>query len=220
MTQQPSRQSTFTTTTRSQDEPGTLTLYAMELSQTINLQPGIPPPDYQIRRMEESDLEQVQLIDRLSFSLPWPMKAYRYELKENPNSLQWVAEAASAEAPLKGIVGVIVVWMILDEAHIATIAVHPDFRGHGIAQTMLAVALTEAIRRGASQATLEVRSGNVFAQKLYRRFHFEIVGLRPRYYQDNQEDALIMTNSNLGVKYLDWLTREGWKQGKLQPGGT
>jgi ribosomal-protein-alanine N-acetyltransferase len=197
----------------------------MEFSQALTLQPGILTTSYQIRRMEEGDLEQVQMIDQLSFSLPWPAKAYRYELKENPNSLQWVAEAVSVEqqeqeAPIRGVVGVIVVWMILDEAHIATIAVHPDFRGRGIAQELLAVALTEAIRRGASQATLEVRSGNVFAQKLYRRFHFEIVGLRPQYYQDNQEDALIMTNRYLGVKYLDWLRREGWKQDRPGSGGT
>jgi [ribosomal protein S18]-alanine N-acetyltransferase len=197
----------------------------MERSQTLDVLPGILPPSYQIRRMEERDLEQVQLIDRLSFSLPWPMKAYHYELKENPNSLQWVAEATSVRqsadvAPLTGVVGIIVVWMILDEAHIASIAVHPDFRGHGIAQQLLALALIEAIRRGASQATLEVRSGNEIAQKLYRRFNFELVGRRPRYYQDNQEDALIMTNRNLGVKYLDWLNREAWKHGNLQSGGT
>jgi [ribosomal protein S18]-alanine N-acetyltransferase len=197
----------------------------MERSQTLDLQRGILPPSYQIRRMEERDLKRVQLIDRLSFSLPWPMKAYQYELKENPNSLQWVAESTSAgrlaeEAPLTGVVGMIVVWMILDEAHIATIAVHPDFRGHGIAQQLLATALMESIRRGASQATLEVRSGNENAQKLYHRFFFEPVGRRPRYYQDNQEDALIMTNRNLGVKYLDWLNREGWKHGNPQPGDT
>jgi ribosomal-protein-alanine N-acetyltransferase len=204
-------------------DPGIL--YAMEISQAIGLQPSIFPPSYLIRRMEERDLEQVQMIDRLSFSMPWPLKAYRYELKENPNSLQWVAEVASIEpaaqeSPLTGVVGLIVVWMILDEAHIATIAVHPDYRRRSIAQQLLAVALVEAIQRGASQATLEVRSGNVAAQKLYHRFNFEIVGLRPRYYQDNQEDALIMTNSHLGVKYLNWLNREGWKEIERPAGGT
>jgi [ribosomal protein S18]-alanine N-acetyltransferase len=165
----------------------------------------------QIRRMQEYDLEQVQAIDRLSFSLPWPANAYRYELKENPSSLQWVAstpvdslEGQAGEAPMR-VVGVIVVWLILDEAHIATLAVHPDSRGRGIARALLAKALIDAIRRGARQATLEVRSGNEAAQRLYHDFHFDVVGRRPHYYKDNLEDALIMTASNLDVAYLDWL---------------
>ncbi|MBP1693125.1 MAG: putative acetyltransferase [Chloroflexi bacterium] len=159
-----------------------------------------------IRRMQEKDLQQVQAIDRLSFSLPWPVKAYRYELIENPNSIQWVAEYRQ---PVNLVVGVIVVWLILDEAHIATIAVHPDYRGQGIAHKILAAALIDSIKRGASQATLEVRAGNQIAQKLYFRFGFEIAGSRPRYYQDNHEDALIMTAKNLDAAYLEWLKGGG-----------
>jgi len=155
-----------------------------------------------IRRMQEKDLEQVQAIDRLSFSLPWPAKAYRYELTENPNSLQWVAEVTD---PFPYVVGVIVVWLILDEAHIATIAVHPDYRGQGIAQEILAAALIDVIQSGANQATLEVRAGNHIAQKLYFRFGFEIAGSRPHYYKDNHEDALIMTAKHLDLEYLERL---------------
>jgi ribosomal-protein-alanine acetyltransferase len=83
-------------------------------------------------------------------------------------------------------------WLMVDEAHIATIASHPDWRGCGLGQYLL-VALLEAARdRGARLATLEVRAGNRPAQQLYRKLGFEIVGFRPHYYRDG-EDGLIMT---------------------------
>lgn len=175
----------------------------------------------QIRRMEERDLEQVQAIDRLSFSLPWPASAYRYELKENPGSMQWVSVHQEGQfAPgFSTVVGVIVVWMILDEAHIATLAVHPDYRGQGIARELLAEALIATIQRGASQATLEVRAGNVTAQRLYDSFNFAVVGTRPRYYKDNYEDALLMTTSNLNADYLGWLKEKSWRLPTPLPGG-
>src|SRR5690606_23674322 len=105
----------------------------------------------------------------------------------------------------KVIAGVIVLWMILDEAHIATIAVHPDYRRRGIGKQLIATALAEGIRQGAASATLEVRAGNEAAQNLYRLFRFEVVGRRPRYYRDNNEDALIMTVNSLDDRYLQWL---------------
>jgi ribosomal-protein-alanine N-acetyltransferase len=137
--------------------------------------------------MQMEDLEQVAAIDRLSFSLPWPENSYHYELVENRCSLLKVAETESK------VVGVVVVWLIEDEAHIATIAVHPDYRGTGISCALLADMLVDAIRKGARLATLEVRAGNRIAQALYKRFGFDIAGRRPRYYRDNFEDALIMT---------------------------
>ncbi|MEW5871984.1 MAG: ribosomal protein S18-alanine N-acetyltransferase [Chloroflexota bacterium] len=168
-----------------------------------------------IRFMRLEDVEQVQAIDRISFSMPWPLSAYNYEIKNNPLSLLWVAEATHPDAP-PHIVGMVVVWLILEEAHIANIAVHPDYRGRGISKTLLAVALKEAIRRGSQKATLEVRAHNQVAQKLYRRFGFEIVGQRPKYYRDNYEDALIMTVDNLEETYLAWLDTGEWKPGSIQ----
>ena len=96
-------------------------------------------------------------------------------------------------AGARAVVGVIVVWLIVDEAHIATLAVHPELRRQGIAQKLLCVALKEAAEDGMLSALLEVRAGNEAAQDLYRKFGFEVVGRRPRYYQDNFEDALLMT---------------------------
>lgn len=166
-----------------------------------------------IRAMQQEDLDQVRAIDQLSFTLPWPASAYQYELHQNPLSTLWVATLSDAESS-EQVVGMLVVWMILDEAHIATIAVHPDFRGRGISKLLMAKALEDAVHKKARQSTLEVRAHNTVAQNLYRRFGFEVVGNRPRYYQDNHEDALIMTVSNLGEAYLDWLKRDGWETGE------
>jgi ribosomal-protein-alanine N-acetyltransferase len=149
-----------------------------------------------IRTMRSDDLEQVVAIDKMSFSMPWPISSYRYELFENPLSLLWVAEAAR-DGVQPRVIGMVVVWLVMDEAHIATIAVHPEYRGRGIAKDMLKIALDEVIRRGMHSATLEVRAGNIIAQRLYSRFGFQVVGRRPRYYRDNDEDALIMTVSGL-----------------------
>jgi [ribosomal protein S18]-alanine N-acetyltransferase len=157
---------------------------------------------FSIRPMKIEDLEQVHAIDTISFSLPWPLSSYRFELLENPGSMLWVAEATSQDG-LRRVAGMIVIWMIVDEAHIATIAVHPDFRGHGIGKLLLARALIEATHLGANQATLEVRVGNTVAQSLYQKFGFQVVGRRIKYYQDNNEDALIMTVHHLKVSDLE-----------------
>jgi ribosomal-protein-alanine N-acetyltransferase len=161
--------------------------------------------------MRVDDLEQVHAIDRVSFSMPWPESSYRYELLENSHARLWVAEAAD-EKDEKQVVGAVVVWLIEDEAHIATLCVHPDYRGRGISREILAVALMESIQQGAHLATLEVRANNLIAQALYRRFRFEILGRRPRYYRDNNEDALIMTVDGLDDGYARWLASGGWKK--------
>ena len=181
----------------------------MKLLVTANVQSAQVNQHYHIRPMQEQDIDPVLSIDRASFTLPWSANAYHYELNENPRSLLWVAETIDHENfPL--MVGMIVVWMILDEAHIATIAVLPDFRGKGIGRSLLIIALREAIRQGATHATLEVRANNVSAQNLYHSFQFQTVGQRPQYYRDNNEDALIMTTNYLGRGYLEWLDQEGW----------
>jgi [ribosomal protein S18]-alanine N-acetyltransferase len=156
------------------------------------------------RHMELDDLDQVKEIDHLSFSIPWPPTSYRFEIRENPGSILWVAEVTSPSGE-KAVIGMVVVWMILDEAHIATIAVHPDCRGRRIGRELLAVALKEAIEKGAVESSLEVRANNLVAQAVYRDFGYQVTGLRPRYYKDNQEDAVLMTLKNLDDGYLRWL---------------
>jgi len=145
--------------------------------------------------MKLDDIDRVHELDVLSFSMPWPHHSYRFELLENPHSLQWVAETLHEGQPL--VVGMLVMWLVLDEAHIATIAVHPDFRRLGIGRQLMLTAMRAGLAQGATSATLEVRQHNVGAIRLYEQLGFEMVGRRPRYYQDTQEDALIMTIKDL-----------------------
>jgi len=158
--------------------------------------------------MKLEDVTRVHEIDVLSFSLPWPEKSYLYELIENPTTLAIVAEITPQDArPV--IIGMAVVWIVVDEAHIATIAIHPDYRGHGYGKKLLAESLRMAMRRGATLATLEVRENNLPAQQMYGKFGFKTVGRRPHYYKDNNEDAVLMTMDKLGVQFLDTLVKLG-----------
>jgi ribosomal-protein-alanine N-acetyltransferase len=90
-------------------------------------------------------------------------------------------------------------WLMVDEAHITTFAVHPAWRRQRIGERLLLAFLDLAIERGAHEATLEVRLSNVPARRLYEKYGFRPVGLRPRYYSDDNEDALIMTTDALGA---------------------
>jgi len=166
-----------------------------------------------IRRMRIEDLRQVQAIEEQSFSTPWSMNAFRFELLENPNGHCWVAVFDDTLA------GFIICWLIVDEMHIASIAVHPKYRGMGIAKKLINTGLSELIAKGARMATLEVRAGNNVAQSLYRYFGFDEVGLRKAYYKDTHEDALLMTVEPLDSDYLAWLNSEStksWKNGKAK----
>ncbi len=148
-----------------------------------------------IRPMTLDDLPQVLDIDRLSFPIPWPERSYRFELSENPSSTLLVATRHEAgQTYLAGYIGY---WLIVDEAHISTLAVHPRFRRQGIGSGLLEAALERAALKGADFATLEVRVSNQAAIDLYHRFGFHEVGRRSKYYRDNDEDALLMTLTGL-----------------------
>jgi [ribosomal protein S18]-alanine N-acetyltransferase len=149
-------------------------------------------PALRLRRMRLEDVEQVHTIDVLSFSLPWSERSYRFEVGENENSRNWVAEVVDGQGHDQ-VVGMIVIWVILDEAHVANLAVHPDYRQQGIGRKLLARGLQDAVASGTTQSYLEVRRSNESAQALYRQFGYEVVGVRVGYYSDNHEDALLMT---------------------------
>jgi ribosomal-protein-alanine N-acetyltransferase len=157
--------------------------------------------EIRFRPMVLADVEQVHALDQASFTLPWPERSFRYEVTQNSNAILWVAEM-TADDRSPQIAGMIVIWLVVDEAHIGTIAVHPDYRQHGIGRILLARGLLESQGRGARRAYLEVRRSNLAAQALYRQFGFLEVGVRPRYYQDNREDALLLTLSKLDVEAL------------------
>ena len=141
-----------------------------------------------IRAMVIGDLGAVAELDAISFSYPWPKNAFAIELA-NQSARCWVAEVD------RQVVAALVFWRVLDEAHLATIAVHPAYRRRGIARQLLQTAMNAVYAEGTRIYQLEVRAGNEAAQKLYESFGFEIVGRRPRYYKDNGEDAVLMTKT-------------------------
>jgi ribosomal-protein-alanine N-acetyltransferase len=144
-----------------------------------------------LRRMTLEDVPTVHEIDRLSFSLPWPERSFRYEVTENPTARGWVVEVDGRIAAM------LVLWLVIDEAHIATIATHPDFRRRGIGEYLLVEALHSAYQEGARRAFLEVRAGNQAAQAMYKKYGFGLDGMRLRYYKDNNEDAVLMSLDKL-----------------------
>ena len=145
-----------------------------------------------IRAMRADDIPRVMAIDSLSFPNPWPETTYRFEISENPSAHLLVLEVEAEQARTQ-VIGFAGYWFIIDEAHISTLAIHPDWRGRGMGQVLLRALLREAAWRGALSATLEVRRGNRVAQRLYERHGFAVVGRRLGYYSDNGEDALLMT---------------------------
>ncbi len=147
--------------------------------------------------MTLDDLPAVLEIDRLSFALPWPERSFRFELTENDAAHMIVAETAwEGRARAIGYLGY---WLLVDEMHISTLAVHPDVRGQGIGERLLLAGLEHARRQGAEMSTLEVRPSNSAALALYRKHGYELAGRRRAYYRDNQEDALLMTLTGLSA---------------------
>ena len=176
---------------------------------------------YLIEPMRVSDLDAVMEIELVSFSAPWSAKSYDYELHYNANAHYFVAREQPKTPPLPAptrawwqrwfrwnepsrvsngnarIVGYAGFWMMLDEAHISTIAAHPEWRRRGIGELLLLAMIRSAQESRANVLTLEVRVSNLEAQALYRKYGFKIVGERKAYYSDNREDALIMTTPRL-----------------------
>jgi ribosomal-protein-alanine N-acetyltransferase len=141
--------------------------------------------------MQPSDIDQVHEIERLCFITPWPTYAFEQELRGNRLARYVVARSATAEG--ERVVGFAGLWLMVDEGHITTFAVHPDWRRQGVGARMLLRLIDIAAELGATRMTLEVRVGNQAAQELYRRFGFAIAGTRVRYYTDDGEDAFVMT---------------------------
>jgi ribosomal-protein-alanine N-acetyltransferase len=144
-----------------------------------------------VRRMTLDDIPAVLELDKLSFVLPWPERSFRFELTENPASRCWVFDVDGK------IAGMIVAWLLVDEAHIATIATHPEYRRQGIARKLLTYALRYMSKEGAVTSFLEVRESNTAARDMYHQFGYEVVGRRKRYYKDTDEDAILMTLGEL-----------------------
>ena len=141
--------------------------------------------------MRLDDVSAVHEIERISFRTPWPAYAFEQELRGNRLAHYIVARAGER------LVGFAGIWLMVDEAHVTTFGVHPDWRRQGIGRQLLLNLVELARTIGARRMTLEVRASNESAQALYRAYGFEEVGRRPRYYTDDGEDALVMSTPPL-----------------------
>jgi ribosomal-protein-alanine N-acetyltransferase len=170
--------------------------------------------------MIADDIVQVADIERESFPSMWPQTAYkrelanklaRYlvltELREVPieprataglwGALRRAVGAGSVAGSHEYLLGFIGLWLMVGEAHVVTVAVRERFRRVGIGERLVIAGLELAIEAGQEVATLEVRASNDAALRLYEKYGFARLGLRKRYYTDNNEDAVIMTTLDL-----------------------
>lgn len=159
----------------------------------------------------------------------WPESAYQRELRENSWAHYIVVRDTMLAAPPNGhheptvprrafpftlfsggrgpitdpnlvsIVGYAGLWLMVDEAHVTTIATHPMARGRGLGELLLVSLIDIGYQIGARWITLEVRVSNEPAKALYRKYGFQIVSTRPRYYSDNNEDAYIMWTDEIAT---------------------
>lgn len=189
---------------------------------------------YVIQPMTLDDIDQVMAIERQAFPLPWSRTTYQHELSDNQHSYYHVvrenlppARPASLldqlrqrfqRSPVLGYSGF---WLVVDEAHISTIAVAKAWRGRGLGEFLLLHMIECGLELGANFVTLEVRVGNHVAQALYHKYGFVVTGRRKHYYRDNGEDAFIMTvektNSPAYLQRLHALRLGLWQ--RLQPAG-
>ncbi len=141
-----------------------------------------------IREMTEKDLGGVMQIEKVSFSTPWSRGLFERELL-----MPYAKAFVAIEFPSNYILGYLCLWMVIQETHILNLAVHPAWRRQGIGSDLLHYGVSYSRTNGAREITLEVRRSNYKAIFLYRNFHFQPQGIRPRYYTDSGEDAVIMS---------------------------
>ncbi len=144
-----------------------------------------------LRPMRIEDIPIVVALERVLFPEPWTENMFRKEIEDHFFSFPWVLQDSDG-----GVIGYIVLWIILEELHIATIGVSPEWQGKGLGKLLMAWALFWGKEMGAEVATLEVRPSNKVAVSLYSGLGFQVVGRRKKYYT-NKEDALIMTKEFL-----------------------
>ena len=140
--------------------------------------------------MTEADVDGMHAIEEATFATPWSRKSIEAELTNG--CARYLVARAEGE-----VVGYAGMWLVIDEAHITNVAVRADMRGQGLGRRLMGRLIQLAADSGMIWMTLEVRRSNKAAQNLYRSFGFIDVGYRKRYYEDNQEDALLMALEHL-----------------------
>jgi len=151
--------------------------------------PDAGPARVRFRRVRSEDLSRVVEIEKDGFQHPWSR-----ELLERELSHAWSTVLLAVDDGPRGerIVGFIVYWLVHDEVHVLNIATAREERRRGIARALMEEAAEAGRRRGATLATLEVRRSNAPAIALYRALGYRQAGVRPNYYAEEKEDAIVM----------------------------
>lgn len=144
--------------------------------------------NFSVRPMEFDDLEEVVLLEKTCFTDPWSMETFVHEITKN-HMASYVVAVDENTNKITGYAGM---WIVLDEAHITNVGVLPEYRGKGIGVMLMNRQVKDSIVAGAIKMTLEARVSNEVAINLYKKLGFTQVGIRKRYYEDNNEDAVIM----------------------------
>lgn len=145
------------------------------------------PQPVSIQPMADADIDAVMEIERLSFRAPWSRNVFLEELGR-----EWARVDIVRDLESGAVFAFANYWLVADELHILNVAVHPQQRRQGNATRLLAHMVEVARANNCRCMTLEVRRSNAVAQRLYRRFAFRAVGVRPNYYAEDQEDAIVM----------------------------
>lgn len=138
--------------------------------------------------MTLNDIEDVYIISKSSFSTPWSIESITSELN-NPLAKYVVARDEINDT----VVGFVGIWIVVGEGDITNIAVHPDYRGTGVGNELLSSLINLCSDLNCSLINLEVRESNYKAQNLYKKFGFTVDGIRKGYYEDNKENAILMS---------------------------
>ncbi len=147
----------------------------------------------EIRKMEAADLDGVMVVERQAFRHPWSTELFRRELMHDWSTILVGAGRPTSAVPGQpAVLGFVIYWLVHDEVHILNLAVHPVARRSGLGRRLMVEAIERGRRAGASLVTLEVRRSNFPALALYRDLGFRPVGIRPNYYVDEGEDAVVM----------------------------
>lgn len=149
--------------------------------------------NFTICDMDIQHVDGVVTIENLSFKTPWTREALVYDITQNRCAKYRVILMDERVVAYGGM------WVMLDEAHITNIAVHPEFRGMGFGNEIMKDIINCAINSGVKDMTLEVRASNIAAINLYNKFGFQEVAIRRGYYQDTNEDAIIMWKYDINI---------------------
>lgn len=162
---------------------------------------------YLIRSMREKDVDGIMEIEKVSFGTHhWTENSFKSEIQNSTGTYYSLIDTDNADK----LIGYCGFWIIMDESHVTTIAIHKEYRRKHLGELLLQQIIDHSKDHHAKWITLEVRASNIGAQKLYSKYKFTFCGTRKKYYQDNDEDAMIMWTEDIQTSEYQTML-EGYK---------